>query len=80
MNTDKIYAKSIVNEYSVKNDSRVVALKTLDKKVKTLPLIIAIVLGMISTLVLGTGMSLGISAIASLLIKYTVPYKKRVEA
>ena len=33
MNTDKIYAESIANEYSVKNDSKVVALKKLDKKV-----------------------------------------------
>ena len=30
MNTDKSYAESIANEYSIKNDSMVVALKKLD--------------------------------------------------
>lgn len=65
MNTDKIYAQSIANEYSVKNDSKVVALKKLDKKVKEFPLITAIVLGVISTLALGTGMSLTMGAISN---------------
>lgn len=65
MNTDKIYAESIANEYSVKNDSKVVALKKLDKKVKEIPLIIAIVLGVISSLVLGTGLSLTMGAIGN---------------
>lgn len=63
MNTDKIYAETIANEYSVKNSSKVIALKKLDKKVKEFPLILTIVLGVISTLVLGTGMSLAIGAI-----------------
>ena len=35
MNTDKIYAESIANEYSVKKSSKVVKLKKLDRKVKT---------------------------------------------
>ena len=48
MNTDKIYAESIANEYSVKNDSKVVALKKLDKKVKDFPLIVSMVIGVIS--------------------------------
>ena len=65
MNTDKIYAESIANEYSVKNSSKVIALKKLDKKVKEFPLILTIVLGVISTLVLGTGMSLVMGAIGS---------------
>lgn len=34
MNTDKIYAEHIVNEYSKKKESKVVALKKLDKKAK----------------------------------------------
>ncbi|MDO5407951.1 MAG: dihydropteridine reductase [Eubacteriales bacterium] len=63
MNTDKIYAESIANEYSIKNDSKVVALKKLDRKVKEFPLLTAIVLGVISTLILGTGMSLAMGAI-----------------
>lgn len=34
MNTDKIYAESIVNEYAPKDTSKVVALKKLDAKAK----------------------------------------------
>ena len=34
MNTDKIYAESIVNEYAPKDTSKVVALKKLDTKAK----------------------------------------------
>lgn len=34
MNTDKVYAQSIANEYSKKSTSKVVALKKLDNKVK----------------------------------------------
>lgn len=56
MNTDRIYALSIVNEYSKKEDSKVVQLKKLDSKVKTAPLILAISLGIVFTLILGTGM------------------------
>lgn len=65
MNTDKIYAESIANEYSVKNDSKVVALKKLDKKVKDFPLIVSMVIGVISALVLGTGMCLSMGVLGS---------------
>ena len=34
MNTDKIFAEAIANEYSVKTTSKVVALKKLDRKAK----------------------------------------------
>lgn len=63
MNTDKIYAESIANEYSVKNDSKIVALKKLDKKVKDFPLIIAVTIGVISSLTLGTGLCLSMGVI-----------------
>lgn len=63
MNTDKIYAESIANEYSVKNDSKVVALKKLDKKVKDFPLAVSLAIGVISTLVLGTGMCLSMGVL-----------------
>lgn len=32
MNTDKIYAQNIASEYAPKDDSKIVALKKLDKK------------------------------------------------
>ena len=34
MNTDKIYAETIANEYTKKDTSKVVALRKLDKKAK----------------------------------------------
>ncbi len=58
MNTDKIYAESIVNEYSVKETSKVVALKKLDKKAKLPSDIFAYAFGIIAALVLGVGMCL----------------------
>lgn len=63
MNTDKIFAESIANEYSVKNDSKVLALKKLDRKVKRFPIALAVSVGIISILLFGTGMSLCMGAI-----------------
>ena len=63
MNTDKIYAEAIVNEYSVKKASKVVALKKLDKKAKRPANIFAYTFGTIMTLVLGTGMCLAMKVI-----------------
>lgn len=36
MNTDKIFAESIANEYSTKKTSKVVALRKLDHKAKVM--------------------------------------------
>lgn len=58
MNTDKIYAESIANEYSKKEASKVVALKKLDRKAKLPSDIFAYTFGIISSLVLGVGMCL----------------------
>lgn len=56
MNTDKIYAESIVNQYSKKEDSKVVRLKKLDRKVKRPANIFAYIYGTLSALALGIGM------------------------
>ena len=56
MNTDKIYAETIANQYSVKTATKVTALKKLDKKVKLAPTVFTFVFGIISTLILGVGM------------------------
>ena len=56
MNTDKIYAEAIANQYSVKTATKVNALKKLDKKVKLAPTVFTFVFGIISTLILGVGM------------------------
>ena len=58
MNTDKIYAEAIASEYSVKDASKVVALKKLDRKAKRPANIFAYTFGTIMTLVFGTGMCL----------------------
>ena len=58
MNTDKIYAEQIANEYAPKQTSKVKALKKLDAKAKNPANIFTFTFGIISALVLGTGMSL----------------------
>ena len=56
MNTDKIFAESIANEYAPKNASKVVALKKLDRKAKSAANIFAYTSGTLMALVLGVGM------------------------
>ena len=63
MNTDKIYAEQIANEYSVKKTSKVVALKKLDQKAKRPAEIFTFTFGVIFALIFGTGMSLCMGAI-----------------
>ena len=63
MNTDKIYAEQIANEYAPKQTSKVKALKRLDAKAKNPAKIFAFSLGISSSLVLGTGMSFSMGVI-----------------
>jgi len=63
MNTDKIYAEQIANEYAPKQTSKVKALKRLDMKAKNPAYIFTFSFGIISTLILGTGMSLAMGVI-----------------
>lgn len=63
MNTDKIFAEHIVNEYSKKNESKVIALKKLDRKAKLPAVIFAYTNGIIMSLVLGLGMCLSMKII-----------------
>ena len=56
MNTDKIYAEAIANEYSVKETTKVVQLRKLDRKVKLVPNIFTYTWGIIATLIMGVGM------------------------
>ena len=65
MNTDKIYAQQIANEYAPKQASKVKALKRLDAKAKQPANIFAYTLGVISSLVLGTGMCLSMEVIGA---------------
>ena len=63
MNTDKIYAESIAKEYAPKDSSKIVALRKLDRKAKLPATIFTYTFGVISTLVLGTGMCLSMQVI-----------------
>ena len=63
MNTDRIYAQAIVNEYSPKETSKVVALKKLDGKAKRPATVFAYSFGIAAALVVGTGMCLAMSVI-----------------
>lgn len=63
MNTDKIYAESIANQYAPKDTSKVVALRKLDRKAKQPSEIFAYTFGILSTLILGTGMCLSMGVI-----------------
>ena len=63
MNTDKIIAESIAKDYVKKDSSKIVALKKLDNKAKLPATIFAYSFGIMSTLVLGTGMCLAMQVI-----------------
>lgn len=63
MNTDKIYAESIVNEYATKEATKVVQLKKLDKKAKLPANVFAYTFGIVFALVLGVGMCLCMNVI-----------------
>lgn len=58
MNTDKIYAQQIANEYAPKDTSKVIALKKLDAKAKRPAEIFAYTFGVAMALLLGVGMCL----------------------
>ena len=63
MNTDKIYAQNRASEYAPKDDSKIVALKKLDKKAKLPAEIFTYSFGIIGALVLGVGMCLSMKII-----------------
>ena len=63
MNTDKIFAEAIANEYAPKDTSKVVALKKLDRKAKGPANIFAYSFGVLMTLFLGLGMCLSMQVI-----------------
>ncbi len=63
MNTDKIFAENIANEYAPKDTSKVVALKKLDRKAKLPADVFGYCFGILSTLVAGFGMCLSLQVI-----------------
>ena len=65
MNTDKIYAESIAKEYAPKDSSKIVVLRKLDRKAKMPATIFTYTFGIISSLVLGTGMCFAMQVLGS---------------
>lgn len=72
MNTDKIYAEQIANEYAPKDTSKIVALKKLDAKAKMPANIFTYTFGIISSLVAGLGMCLSMKVIGSGMIMFVL--------
>ena len=65
MNTDKIYAEQLANEYAPKDTTKVVALRKLDARAKLPATVFTYSFGIISALVLGVGMCLAMGQIGS---------------
>lgn len=65
MNTDKIYAEQLANEYAPKDASKVIALRKLDRKAKLPATVFTYTLGIIASLLLGVGMCLSMKVIGN---------------
>lgn len=65
MNTDKIYAEQLANEYAPKETSRVVALRKLDRRAKLPATVFTYTFGILAALILGVGMCLAMKVIGS---------------
>ena len=65
MNTDKIYAEQLANEYAPKDTSKVAALRKLDAKAKRPASVFTYTFGIIAALVFGTGMCLAMGQIGN---------------
>jgi len=65
MNTDRIYAESIAKEYAPKDNSKIVALRKLDRKAKLPATVFTYAWGILFALILGTGMCLAMQVIGS---------------
>ena len=65
MNTDKIYAEQLANEYALKDTSKVIALRKLDAKAKLPATVFTYTFGIITAMVAGVGMCLSMKVIGS---------------
>lgn len=65
MNTDKLYAEQLANEYAPKDTSKVVALRKLDARAKLPATVFTYTFGIVSSLVMGVGMCLSMGEIGS---------------
>ncbi len=65
MNTDKILAEAIAKEYAPKENSKIIALKKLDKRAKLPATIFTYSWGIVFALVFGTGMCMSMQVIGN---------------
>lgn len=65
MNTDKLYAEHLANEYAPKDTSRVVALRKLDRRAKLPATVFTYTFGIVFALIFGVGMCLAMRVIGS---------------
>lgn len=65
MNTDKIYAEQLANEYAPKNDAKVIALRKLDARAKLPATVFTYSLGIVCALLTGVGMCLSMNVIGN---------------
>ena len=65
MNTDKIYAEHLANEYAPKDDSKVIALRKLDTRAKLPATVLTYSVGILSALIAGVGMCLSMNVIGN---------------
>lgn len=65
MNTDKIYAEQLANEYAPEDTSKVVALRKLDARAKLPATIFTYSFGIVASLIVGVGMCLSMKVIGS---------------
>lgn len=63
MENQKQYLENLKKEYTEKDTTKLDELKSLDRKVKTAPMVFAYVFGSIAALVLGLGMCLAMKVI-----------------
>ena len=71
MNTDKIYAEALANEYAPKDTSKVIALRKLDCKAKLPAVIFTYTFGIVAALVAGTGMCFSMNVLGG--DEYMIP-------
>ena len=68
MNTDKIYAEQLANEYAPKDTSKVVALRKLDARAKLPATIFTYTFGIIAALVTGVGMCFSMNVTTTMFV------------
>ena len=65
MNTDKIYAEHLANEYAPKDDFKVITLRKLDARAKLPATVFTYTVGVTSALIAGVGMCLSMNVIGN---------------